>query len=211
MTGSEALRTSIFPAAIARRVLRFTPLALLQPVLDLAVTGITRRHDEMMERFDDVDFPTYLIDPVDLPVVFFLRPHPETPDLTILRSGDEVEVDARIAGPILVLLDLMEGRLDGDALFFSRQLRVTGDTEAVVALRNAIDSADIDLISDALSPLGPIGEPLSTLANGIVALLSRAVQTVEGFQEQVLANMGPHEPTDGASGPAPRSQGISDP
>jgi predicted lipid carrier protein YhbT len=39
-------------------------------------------------------------------------------------------------------MQLLEGKLDGDALFFSRDLVVDGDTEAVVMLRNIIDGAE---------------------------------------------------------------------
>ena len=66
---------------------------------------------------------------------------------------------ARIAGTFLDLFDLIDGSLDGDALFFSRKLRVTGDTEAVVALRNALDDVDggvVESITRAFGPLAPV-------------------------------------------------------
>lgn len=160
----------LFPITAAGRILRRAPLSALQLLLDLAVANIMRSHPDIMERFGDVDFPTYLIDPTDLPVRFFLQPRPERPELRILTNRDDVEASAKISGTMLSLLDLMEGRLDGDALFFSRALTVTGDTAAVVALRNAIDSADIDLLSDALPMLGPVAPPLSRLARRVAAL-----------------------------------------
>ncbi len=43
---------------------------------------------------------------------------------------------------------MMHGTLDGDALFFSRDLAVEGDTSSVLALRNAIDDAELDLAEE---------------------------------------------------------------
>jgi predicted lipid carrier protein YhbT len=60
-------------------------------------------------------------------------------------------------------MGLIDGSYDGDALFFSRDLVVEGDVEAVLALRNAIDDAGVDLVADTAAlfgPLGPLGERL---------------------------------------------------
>ena len=40
-------------------------------------------------------------------------------------------------------------------MFFSRDLLVEGDIEAVLALRNALDDAEIDLLSEAAAVFGP--------------------------------------------------------
>jgi len=39
---------------------------------------------------------------------------------------------------------MIDGTYDGDALFFSRDLVIEGDTEAVLALRNAIENAELN-------------------------------------------------------------------
>ncbi|NIR58454.1 MAG: sterol-binding protein, partial [Gammaproteobacteria bacterium] len=56
-----------------------------------------------------------------------------------LRRRLVPECDATIAGPMSAFLGMMHGEIDGDALFFSRDISVDGDTSAVLALRNAID------------------------------------------------------------------------
>jgi predicted lipid carrier protein YhbT len=48
-----------------------------------------------------------------------------------------------VRGPILALLGILDGTFDGDALFFHRTISITGRTEAVVALRNAIEDAEL--------------------------------------------------------------------
>ena len=52
--------------------------------------------------------------------------------------------DAYIKGNLDILLNLLEGRIDGDALFFTRGLVITGDTAAIVGLRNTLDREEID-------------------------------------------------------------------
>ena len=63
-----------------------------------------------------------------------LTPLPERPLLTAHRRSERPAHVAAIAGTFFNLLDMIDGTLDGDALFFSRDLQVSGDTEAVVAL-----------------------------------------------------------------------------
>ena len=47
--------------------------------------------------------------------------------------------------------------MDGDALFFSRDLMIEGDTEAVVCLRNALDDMDSNVIDEAAKAFGNTG------------------------------------------------------
>ena len=102
---------------------------------------------------------SFVIDPTDLPFVLVLKPRPDAPSLSAWRRNEVPRSDARIAGSFLDLFDLIDGSLDGDALFFSRKLRVTGDTEAVVALRNALDDVNggvVESITRAFGPLAPV-------------------------------------------------------
>ena len=67
-------------------------------------------------------------------------------------------LDARISGPLLALVGMADGSYDGDALFFSRIIVVEGDIEAVLALRNAVDDAGVDVLREGAVLLGPIGQ-----------------------------------------------------
>ena len=87
---------------------------------------------------------TFAIDPVDCPFVFLFTPQEGRASLRVARGLSDAVYDARIAAPLVVLLGMIDGTYDGDALFFSRDLVIEGDTEAVVALRNAIENAELD-------------------------------------------------------------------
>ena len=79
-----------------------------------------------------------------------------------MRRG-EGEGTARIAGPLAALLGLVHGAYDGDALFFSRDLVIEGDTAAALALRNAVDDAELDLSEEIASMSGPFAAPLQKI------------------------------------------------
>ena len=140
-------------------LLRLLPLPLLQPILTLIGTRVASAQPDVFERLGPHALKSFIIDPTDLPFVLVLKPRPDAPSLSAWRRPDTPACHARIAGSFLNLFELIDGSLDGDALFFSRKLRVTGDTEAVVALRNALDDVDggvVETITNAFGPLSGI-------------------------------------------------------
>ncbi len=143
------------------------PEILLKPVLSFVLSTITERHPQIFERLGDFQRKRFLVDPTDMPFVLLLAPDSAYPRLLPYRSKDEVAYDASISGTFLKLKDLIDGKLDGDALFFSRDLMIEGDTEAVLALRNAIDDIDINLIEEISRALGPLAMPLAFAEKGL--------------------------------------------
>jgi len=133
------------------------PLLPLQLLLARAVRHILRRRPGLFHRLGAHCHTRFLIDPLNLPLALLLIPDPERPVLRAVRRTTPVPHDARIAGSALTLLDMIDGRLDGDALFFTRDLQVTGDTEAVVRLRNTLDDLDGSVADDAASMVGAPG------------------------------------------------------
>ncbi|WP_180899611.1 ubiquinone anaerobic biosynthesis accessory factor UbiT [Martelella soudanensis] len=98
----------------------------------------------------------FLLDPIDLPFVFRLEPRRDRPHIEPCRCEVGGAWDVRVAGTLGALLGLVHGAADGDALFFSRDIAIEGDTEAVLALRNALDDAKFDLFAEAAATLGPV-------------------------------------------------------
>ena len=90
-----------------------------------------------------------------------LIPDPEKPILRAHRRAEKPAHDAAIAGTFFRLLDMIDGELDGDALFFTRDLQVSGDTEAVVTLRNALDDMEGSAMDSVLASFGPLSKPAS--------------------------------------------------
>lgn len=83
-----------------------------------------------------------------------------------------------MGGKLVLLLALLEGQIDGDAVFFSRSLTITGDMEAMLALRNALDDCNIDLPADIARMSGPFAPLVRRAAAEIrTRALSRGAAT----------------------------------
>ena len=172
---SEVRNIPQFPAAGAL-ALRFAPLWPVSLVGARLARMLAKRHPALFSRLGEQADKVFVIDPTDLPFVFVLKPRPERPELSALRRAAAVDWDARIAGPLAALIGLVHGAYDGDALFFSRDLSIEGDTEAVVALRNAIDNEELDLVREAM----PLFGPLERLAIAPAQKLAAAIGAVTG-------------------------------
>jgi len=145
------------------------PIAPLQPVFRRMITGVAARRPELFERLGRHTGTTFLIDPLNLPFVVLLNPDPARPRMRAIRRRDiePGRCDARIAGTFLTLLAMVDGKADGDALFFSRDLVIEGDTEAVVTLRNALDDSDRSVADDAAALFGLPGRKALAALRGI--------------------------------------------
>jgi len=146
---------------------------LPQFVLDRAFGAILQRHPDLRDALDALAGARIAIDPLDLPVVFLLDCASSPPRLSLHRTIGGKGADAVIRGTLLTLLDLCDGRLDGDAAFFTRRLTFEGDTATVVALRNALDGADIDLRRDLRQKAEMLPLPFRRLAGLGIEAASR--------------------------------------
>jgi O2-independent ubiquinone biosynthesis accessory factor UbiT len=164
---------SLLPAPLhdfPRWLLAPVPLVLLQPVLNQIANHLARSHPGLFVRLESHTEKRFLIDPTDLPFVFLLEPDISKPHLKAYRRHQHVRHDACIAGRFFDLLEMIEGSLDGDALFFTRDLRVSGDTEAVVALRNALDDFDGNIVDTMLSGFGLLHRPAALALSAMRAI-----------------------------------------
>jgi predicted lipid carrier protein YhbT len=175
-----ALSIPIFPTPLAR-ALRFMPLRPLALALTQVSRSVAKRHSSMFRRLGEYGESRFILDPTDLPVTMCLEPRGGAPRISLSRR--DLEGDARIAGPLAALLGLVHGAYDGDALFFSRDLVIEGDTSAALALRNAIDDAELDLGEEIGALSGPLARPLQRL----VALAERRTGVALTRQEEDLA------------------------
>lgn len=165
------------------RLLPAFPGRLLGPLLTQALRSLARRRPEAFERLGEFSQAHFLIDPTDLPFAFHVVPDGRNALVSATARSKAAPSDVVIRGPILLLLGILDGSLDGDALFFHRAVSVTGRTEAVVALRNAIEDAELQP-SDLLGFSGALGR----LANsGILGGLSLARQIVTGAHRRERA------------------------
>lgn len=120
------------------------PLLPLEIIVRRLLSNAMAARPSFADRLGEYAGRTFVIDPVDCPFVFLMKPGKGQAQLRVMRRVEAQDFEARIAAPLVVLLGMIDGTYDGDALFFSRDLKIEGDTEAVLALRNAIENADLD-------------------------------------------------------------------
>lgn len=129
--------------AFVRRLLPAAVGLPLGPVLTLSLRSFARRRPEIFERLGAYCNARYLIDPTDLPFSFDVIPNGVSASVQITNGREPEIADVVLRGPIMALLGILDGTFDGDALFFHRTISITGRTEAIVALRNAIEDAEL--------------------------------------------------------------------
>lgn len=146
------------------------PLFVLQPLLAHIVADVAARRPELFARLGDACKKRFVIDPRNLPFVLLLQPDPDRPKLRAFPRGREITHDVHVSGTLPILLRMIDGQTDGDALFFSRELIITGDTEAIVALRNALDNMDATLADDVAASFGPLSRPVRAVMDLVIRL-----------------------------------------
>ncbi len=162
-----------FPVPAAKTALRLMPKPLLARVVEGVFRRMEARHPKLLKNLGRLPDALVYLEPTDLPYCFGLKMGREV-SFFLIEEGDE-DPNARIAGGLEALIAMLEGREDGDALFFSREIQVTGDTEVIVALRNTLDREEMDLYEEILSLCGPF----AGVADVAVTVADRAVRRVK--------------------------------
>jgi predicted lipid carrier protein YhbT len=160
---------------LLKAALRVMPPGFLRPGLDLFMRAMPRRHASLFRRLTRLAPATILFDPTDTPHCFLLTIAPGSVRLELAAA--ERTASARISGTLETLLHLLEGRIDSDTLFFSRDVMIAGDTAVAVGFRNTLDGEAISLLDDALGMAGPLAAPARRLVLG----LDRGIEGIRGM------------------------------
>jgi predicted lipid carrier protein YhbT len=155
----------------------------VQPAVGRLVAVLAGRYGGLLDRLAAFGGVSLQLDPTDLPFNLIITFGAAGPSAQVVRRQCAAPGSAVIRAPLYVLLDIAEGRADGDGLFFSRAVSVAGDTGLIVALRNALDDAEVDLagaVADALGPLGQVLRPGFAAGRDAVRAISRLVSAVAG-------------------------------
>ncbi|KAB7643726.1 ubiquinone anaerobic biosynthesis accessory factor UbiT [Polymorphobacter fuscus] len=153
---------------------------LPQPLIALLLRRLTaslgKRHPRLADRLAELDGRHILIVPDELPYALLIGFPDGRVGITLVDPADPPASEAQMRGPLRLFYDLVRGGRDGDALFFSRELVVTGDMATAVTLRNALDGAGVDLFAEFIAMRGPAGP----LVRGAGALVDRLAGIVIG-------------------------------
>ncbi|WP_298964835.1 SCP2 sterol-binding domain-containing protein [uncultured Roseibium sp.] len=115
--------------------------------MEVLLTRFTRRlvarRPELLQRLGAVVKVPIAIVPDDMPHAFLLSLDNDKSSVEICDKDQITRAKAVVRAPFLVLLGLLDGTYDADALFFTRDLKIEGRTEHVLALRNTLEEADL--------------------------------------------------------------------
>ena len=145
------------PVGLIKGALHVLPAPVLRPGLRAVMRAMRRQHPGLFKRLTRLAPATILFEPDDTPHCFLLRIAAD--DLRLTLAPRDQAASARIKGSLANLLYLMEGRIDFDTLFFTRDVVVSGDTAVAVGFRNTLDGEVISLLADALAASGPLAAP----------------------------------------------------
>lgn len=162
-SGSRPANDAFSPLLIAGLLIRPLPIGPPEILLRHIARRIQNNHPAILDRLRPLAGRIFLIRPTDLPYEIILTIGENQVDFSLVKDGGTVDADVTISGSFRSLVDMMDGQQDGDGLFFSRSLTVTGDTEALLTLRNAVDSDDVDLGQEIFDLLGPLKNPAERL------------------------------------------------
>ncbi len=181
---------SFEPTLLAGFALRAVPLPVVQKSAQKISENMQKKYPNFVERLTDLEEPSWLIDPVDMPFAFYLSVQDNHLDIKALRKeGEKPEAMASIHATMANLIKMMNGASDGDALFFTRDLNIEGSTEAVVALRNAIDATGADIGQEILALFGPLALPVERAGGLLGRLYDKAKQDMHILQNAVTGKL----------------------
>ena len=159
------------PRPLPSILTRLPPPPLAPRMMGMALTALLRRiatrQPAILSRLGPYQDARFLIDVSDGPVLVLMVPQART--ITVHKRHAAPEHDAAITGRLAAFLAMLHGVEDGDALFFSGALEIAGDTSAVLALRNALDDAELDLTEELAAIPGRPFDDWLRAASGLVA------------------------------------------
>lgn len=173
--------------AVVKPVTRAIPHKIIQKALDYALEKMFTKYPRIFQKVAEEGDFSYLIRPTDLPFNFYLVMSANAPVLTLEPKTYEPQASATITATLANLLSMLEGRLDGDAAFFSKTLVVEGSTVAIVSLRNAIESENINTLEDLTSDLKLIGPWAKKGIGYLIKKYQSLEQDLNDITQQALA------------------------
>jgi len=151
------------PLSLIKSMLNLIPRQIIHHIVDRVWSRMEYRHTKLIKNLGLLNDAVIHLDPTDIPYIFKLSVGSDV-SFSILNENTE-NPDALISGKLEYLVNMLEGREDGDALFFSRDIQIEGDTETIVGLRNTLDREEIDLFTEIFSLLGPFARQANATLN----------------------------------------------
>jgi predicted lipid carrier protein YhbT len=176
---------------LAAATLSLIPSPVLARLTVLLNKAMRRRHPRLVANFARLDPAVVHVFPSDLPHRFAIEFGGGKMDVRVLRDDGPKPPDAEIRGNLMALIDLLEGRIDGDAMFFSREIEITGSTAVIVAVRNTLDREEILITDEIAAIFGPLERPARRIALRVDTAITRARARIATIHARLHEAEGP--------------------
>jgi predicted lipid carrier protein YhbT len=166
---------------LASAALSMVPSPVLARMVGLLTRIMRRRHPHLVENFSRLDHAIIHIEPTDLPHRFEIEFGAGQMDVRVLTDDDPPPPDARIRGSLAALIALLEGKIDSDAMFFTRDIEITGSTAVSVAVRNTLDREEIVMRDEIAALFGPFERPARRIGrrlDRVIGLVGTQIATL---------------------------------
>ncbi len=162
---NRKIKNSVFsPFFVLGKLIKPLPKLPIELLMQHVATTLEINHPNVMRRLESLSGKEFLICPLDFPYKIMLRLNHKSLKIKLVDYTCQV-ADVTIIGSFDVLLQMLDGKTDGDGLFFDRSIMVKGDTSALLTLRNAMDSDDINLKDEIIRSFGIFKKPITEFIN----------------------------------------------
>lgn len=165
-----------------------------KPLVQVAINQLTKKFQQMhggvISRMNEFAPARIILNPVDMPFVFFVEFQKDNFSILLLDEDSYVGEDiTTISATFAFFLNMLEGDKDGDALFFSRQLTLTGDTTVIVALRNILEAESININKDINAQFGFFAPMVFFVKNLVTSLFTRVDSDINKVTDSVVGQL----------------------
>ncbi len=183
------MQKRLFPLTLAKMALTAAPPSVVARATEIVVQRIHRRHPKLFANLAKLSKAVVFFEPTDAaPYRFALTLGQAPVRFFVLAPHEQQEQpDATISGSLQDLIAMLEGREDGDTLFFSRAIQVVGDTSVIVGLRNTLDREEMDLRDEILSLFGPFAKPAEAFLSLADTFGMRLYERIKTIHETSLS------------------------
>ncbi|MBF0123884.1 MAG: SCP2 sterol-binding domain-containing protein [Magnetococcales bacterium] len=159
--------------------LRWLPQPVTAVSLAITLNLFFQRYPDLKERLGALSGKIFRFEVEDLSQEFFMRVE-EHGEVRIHTYSDD-EVHVTMSGSSHAFLSLLFHRSDPDALFFSRALKMSGETDTGLHFKNILDNVEIDWEGE-LSLF--LGRPLAGLLTKTTERLQQSRQQLRNHLDQ---------------------------
>ena len=115
----------------------------LNALLTASLRRVVRERPDVFQKLGRFQNAVFLIAPMDMPFAFRLKPLARQGSVEIVTGQEDKAYSVRISGNLKTLLGLFDGTIDADSSFFGGDIRLEGATDAALAMRNALEAAEL--------------------------------------------------------------------